>query len=236
MPMLLDDKNQDPSRIIFDSVADYYDQWYQLPLGMLYDRLEKKAFDRLLTIENYGRQSLLEIGCGTGHWSKYFHDKGFLVTGVDISKEMIRIAGKKNIAGCRFLVAEGESLPFADNSFDVAGAVTTLEFTTDPRQIVTEMVRCVKKPGGKLIFGLLNSLSRYNQKRKQRSGSIYAGANLFSPVQLRNYLAPLGKTKILVAGFVPQRNRQVRLVSLWDYLCRLAGSRRGAFLAAEVTL
>jgi SAM-dependent methyltransferase len=234
--MLLDEKNQDPPRIIFNSVADHYDRWYQTPLGMMYDRLEKKAFDRLLVIGNYGRQSLLEIGCGTGHWSKYFRDRGFLVTGVDISREMIWIAGKKNIAGCRFLVAEGESLPFADNSFDAAGAVATLEFTPDPSQIVAEMVRCVKKPGGRLLFGLLNRLSRYNQKRKERSGSIFAGANLFSPAQLRDLLVPLGKVKILVVGFVPTRKHWIWLAPFWDYLCRLAGRQKGAFLAAEVTL
>jgi len=234
--MFLDEKKPSLPRISFNQAADHYDQWYQTPLGMMYDRLEKKAFDRLLAIGNYGRQSLVEIGCGTGHWSKYFRDKGFMVTGVDISREMIRIASKKNMADCRFLVADGENLPFVDNSFDTAIAVTALEFTPAPRRIVTEMVRCVKKPGGILLFGLLNSLSRYNQKRKERSGSVYARASLFSPVQLSDLLAPLGKVKILVTGFVPQSNRWLWLTPGWDYLCRLVGSRRGAFLAAEVTL
>lgn len=47
----------------------------------------------------------------------------------------------------RFLAAYGESLPFADNSFDCVTTYQTLEHVADPRAVISEMVR-VTLPGG----------------------------------------------------------------------------------------
>ena len=99
----------------FDKLADSYDNWYNSVVGSMYDRLEKKVFDRLIGNHNKGKQ-LLEVGCGTGHWSRYFSEKGFEVTGVDISEEMIKAANIKNIPHCRFQVADGHSLSFFDKA------------------------------------------------------------------------------------------------------------------------
>lgn len=218
----------------FDKAADSYDDWYESVVGAMYDRLEKGAFDKLLKGNNYGKQ-LLEIGCGTGHWSEYFSGKGFDVTGVDISEKMIKKADEKNIPNCRFQIADGQKLGFSDNSFDIAAAVTTLEFAEEPEKMISEMRRCVK-PGGKLLFGVLNSLSSYNRKRREKTESIYASAKLFSPGQLEDLLGRFGKVRIITAGFVPQNRNLVWSAPLCEFLCRLAGSRKGAFTAAEVQL
>ncbi len=46
---------------------------------------------------------ILDIGCGTGYpISKYFADKGFLVTGIDISENMIEIAKNQNLPNAIF--------------------------------------------------------------------------------------------------------------------------------------
>jgi ubiquinone/menaquinone biosynthesis C-methylase UbiE len=222
------------SRFDFSRIAEHYDDWYGSALGSLYDRLEKKAVDRFLIERRYEGQ-LLEVGCGTGHWSEYFSSKGFEVTGIDISAHMIKAAQRKNIANCRFTVADGENIPFAAQSFDVAAAITTLEFTPNPTKMLSEMARCVKKKGG-IIVGVLNSLNSFNQKRKNNPGSVYSSANLFSPQQVHNLLAPYGQPNILTTGFVPDRSWLLRL----PILCQLAGnyiySERGAFTVARVIL
>jgi len=201
----------------------------------MYDRLEKKAIDRLLSPAPNGGK-LLEIGCGTGHWSQYFSTKGFEVTGVDISERMIAVARQKNIAGGTFEVADTERLPFADGTFDVSAAITALEFVSDPARVAAEMARCVRRPGGTLIVGALNRLSAYNQSRQRKATSMYASANLFSPDDLRNLLASFGKPTILVAGFVPRRDSLLGLSSLLEWIGHLTGNEHGAFLAAKVTL
>jgi ubiquinone/menaquinone biosynthesis C-methylase UbiE len=223
------------SRFDFGTIAPRYDAWYRSPRGMMYDRLERAAVDRLLPPAPQGGK-LLEIGCGTGHWSEYFAGKGFAVTGVDISERMIAVARQKDIVGATFEVADAERLPFADGSFDVAAAITVLEFTADPVCVVSETIRCVKKTGGMLILGLLNRLSGYNRRRKRRSASMYASRTLLSPADLRTLLAAYGEPSILVAGFVPRWDFLVWLSPLLERLGRLTGNEHGAFLAAKVVL
>jgi len=218
----------------FDKLADSYDNWYGSAAGQMYDRLEKKTFDSLAGEHNNGKQ-LLEIGCGTGRWSRYFSEKGFKVTGIDISEEMINTANKKNIPHCRFQVADAQSLSFFDNSFDIGAAITTLEFSENPEGIIAEMARCVK-PKGRLLFGVLNSLSSYNQKRQNNAESVYAYGQLFSPKQLKNLLERFGTVKMRIAGFVIRNKWLIWLSPLYEGLCRFIGSRKGAFVAAEVQL
>jgi ubiquinone/menaquinone biosynthesis C-methylase UbiE len=149
------------SRFNFDNVADRYDQWYDTPHGALYDRFEKKAINKLLGYHTEGKR-LLEVGCGTGHWSTFFSTRGCEVTGIDISERMVTIAKNKHIVRSSFHVMDGHRTSFADKSLDIAAAITTLEFAADPGAMIVEMARCVRKPGGKLLFGVLNALSEYN--------------------------------------------------------------------------
>ena len=89
-------ESEKSARFDFDSVADTYDKWYDTAEGAMYDRLEKKALSRYLP-QNAQGMKLLEIGCGTGHWSQFFSEHGFEVTGVDVSGRMIEIAENKHI-------------------------------------------------------------------------------------------------------------------------------------------
>jgi len=63
------------SHFDFGRIASRYDAWYWTPRGAMYDRLEKRAIDSLLPFSSDGGK-LLEIGCGTGHFSEHFADKG----------------------------------------------------------------------------------------------------------------------------------------------------------------
>ena len=219
----------------FENVANRYDRWYDRPRGAIYDRFEKKVIDKLLRNHTEGKR-LLEVGCGTGHWSEFFSTKGYAITGIDISERMIMIAKNKNIARSSFHVMDGHSMSFADNSFDIAVAITTLEFAADPEVMIAEMGRCVRKAGGTLLFGVLNSLSKYNRKRKNKAGSPYVSANLFSPEQLKELLEPLGQVQMIIAGFVLRHEWLLALSPVFELIGRLAKSPHGAFIAAKVQL
>jgi ubiquinone/menaquinone biosynthesis C-methylase UbiE len=219
----------------FDRIAGCYDDWYNSATGVIYDHLEKRTIGKLLGKERCNGK-LLEVGCGTGHWSRYFSDKGFEVTGVDVSREMIEIANQKHIPNSRFEIADGQNLPFADESFDVAAAITALEFTSDPTKIISEMARCVKKSSGILIIGALNILSGYNQKRKKISGNVYSAANLFSPQQIRDLLSRYGLPRTQTTGFIPEKEWLLGISPLWELLGHLFRPQRGVFIAARVDL
>ena len=223
------------SRFNFDVVADKYDKWYETTEGAMYDRLEKKAISRYLRQNAQGRK-LLEVGCGTGHWSQFFSDCGSEVTGVDISERMIKIAQSKNIPNASFQIADGHSLPFKGNSFDVTAAITTLEFAGNAELVLQEMARCTRKPLGQLFVGVLNVLARLNRNRQENPESLYAKARLFSPDQLKKLLSKYGKTKVCTAGFVPRQKRLLPLSPFIDAVGHSLHLPYGVFIAGQVRL
>ena len=219
----------------FDLLSCKYDSWYDSAKGRMYDRLEKKAISRYFPESTRGKK-LLEVGCGTGHWSRFFSEYGFEVTGVDISRRMINIAKSKNISNASFHLADGHFLPFKDGVFDVTAAITTLEFVRDAEVVVQEMVRCTRKLGGRLLIGVLNELARLNRKRKQRPESPYVNARLFSPTEIKQLLEPFGRLAMVTVGFVPNQKLFLPLAPLFDTVGRFFHIPYGAFIAAEVRL
>jgi ubiquinone/menaquinone biosynthesis C-methylase UbiE len=223
------------SRFDFDVVADTYDQWYETAEGAMYDRLEKKAVSRYLRQNTQGMK-LLEVGCGTGHWSHFFSDCGFEVTGVDISESMIKVAQSKNIANTSFQIADGHSLPFKDNSFDVTAAITTLEFVRDAGLVLREMYRCTRKPSGQLLIGVLNASARLNRNRQENPESLYAKARLFSTGQIKKLLQSYSQTHVVTVGFIPRWKCLLPLSPFIDAVGRFLHLPYGVFIAGQVKL
>ena len=66
------------------------------------DTSDLKYFDLFL---KDCKSKILDLGCGMGHYSNYMYAKGFEVTGIDISSNMIDIA-KKNNPNIEFIVSD----------------------------------------------------------------------------------------------------------------------------------
>ena len=222
------------SRFDFDLLAGSYDGWYAGMRGAMYDRLEKKAISRYLPSNPKGKK-LLEVGCGTGHWSRFFSEYGFEVTGLDVSERMINAALQKGIPNVSFHIGDGHFLPFADDSFDLTAAITTLEFVRDTGAVLREMIRCTRKPG-MILLGVLNRLSKVNRQRQDRTESPYTAARLFSPVELKQFLQPHGQVEITVGGFIPAQSWLIPFAPCFDYIARMFGNQEGAFIAAVLKL
>lgn len=78
---------------IFDEDAATYDGWYDTKLGRFVDVVETRlAFD-LLKPEN--EQRILDAGCGTGNFTLKLAHIGCVVTGIDVSAEMLNVARNK---------------------------------------------------------------------------------------------------------------------------------------------
>jgi ubiquinone/menaquinone biosynthesis C-methylase UbiE len=218
------------SRFEFDLLADSYDNWYASRRGAMYDRLEKKLIASLLPAGVEG-EKLLEVGCGTGHWSRFFSKYGFEVTGIDISERMIDAALQKDIPKVSFYVGDGHLLPFGDSTFDLTAAITTLEFVRDAETVLREMIRCTRKPG-RILLGVLNRLSKVNRQRQASAKGPYVNALLFSPIELKDLLQPHGQVAINVGGFVPGQSWLVPFAPWFDRIARMFGNQKGAFIAA----
>jgi len=85
-----------------------------------------------------GEDRLLEVGSGPGSILQVFREAGHDVTGLDIRDSAFD-------TGLSPLVYDGASMPFADNSFDIALILTTLHHTADPDAILAESGRVAKR-------------------------------------------------------------------------------------------
>jgi ubiquinone/menaquinone biosynthesis C-methylase UbiE len=185
-----------PSRVDFGARASDYDAWYQTDAGRMHDIAQKQAvFSLLPAAPAVEGKTLLDVGCGTGHWSVFFAEHGFEVTGIDISPEMISVAQARHAPHCRFAAADAMKLPFRDDDFDAVSAMAVLEFTANARRVCSEMFRCLKA-GGWLIVGTLNRLAVLNRARIASRAEPYISAHMFAPDELRKLLAPFGEAKI----------------------------------------
>jgi len=174
-------------RYNFDLEADTYDDFYNTQPGRDIDFLEKKLIRQFL--EQFKQKEILEIGCGTGHWSAFFAENGFTVNGIDVSKKMLEKAIEKKIPNATFTQALAEELPFKKHSIENIACITALEFMNDITKAITEMHR-VLKPGGILLVGALNKNSF--QGKNKNASEVFKDAHFFFFFQLYNYLLNFG--------------------------------------------
>ena len=66
--------------------------------------------------------AVLDLGCGAGIPIAYALAKRYVVTGVDISIEMLRLA-RDTVPGGRFFCADISRVEFAESSFDAVVAI-----------------------------------------------------------------------------------------------------------------
>lgn len=88
----------------------------------------------------------IDVGCGTGHHLQGLVSRGFDAIGVDGSAEMLEEARRANPTA-ELRQADVESLPFTDDSFDLALCVEVLRYLADPQRCIHEIGR-VLRPGG----------------------------------------------------------------------------------------
>jgi SAM-dependent methyltransferase len=165
-----------------DDVRDYWEQRIhdleitKHPVGSrgFFDDLDQYHFEklhhllRLVDFNGWRDRAVLEVGCGAGVDLARFARGGANVCGVDLAESAIALAranfSQQGLAG-RFEVADGESLPFADNSFDLVYAHGVVQYTPNPQQLVNECHR-VLKPDGLAIFQVYNRVSWLNALSK----------------------------------------------------------------------
>lgn len=109
----------------------------------------------------YQGADLLEVGCGVGVDLVRFATGGANVTGIDLAESSIDLA-RQNFQqrglDAKLLVMNGEAMQFADNRFDVVYAHGVLQYTPDPRSMISEIQR-VLRPGGRAILMVYNRRS-----------------------------------------------------------------------------
>jgi demethylmenaquinone methyltransferase/2-methoxy-6-polyprenyl-1,4-benzoquinol methylase len=145
------DKDEKKISGMFDSIASKYDRMnHGMSLGI--DRLWRRRFVRRLAKKLPEKAAVLDLACGTGDLTKALSDRGYHVTGLDISSEMMAIGREK----CRYLspkpnfvLGSAEQIPFPDDTFDAVTIAFGLR-NFDHRARCLAEIRRVLKPGGQL--------------------------------------------------------------------------------------
>src|SRR5690242_2504292 len=102
-----------------------------------------------------GPGAALDAGMGPGRQWVALAARGWTVSGVDASEEMVDAArARLPEAHDRLLVAPIEALPFADDSFDLVTATGVLEYAAVPAALA-EIAR-VLRPGGRAVVSYPN--------------------------------------------------------------------------------
>ncbi len=122
---------------------------------------------------------VLDIGCGTGRNTRYIHEKGIEVIGVDKLEEAIKIA-KLKAPDIHFEVADAQTLPFPDNSFSGVVCLHVIEhhLPEEIRQIIREIARVVKK-GGILLLSTVSVRDSAKGNGKRLCDNTYIGIETF---------------------------------------------------------
>jgi ubiquinone/menaquinone biosynthesis C-methylase UbiE len=128
---------------LFEDDPVGYEAWYATARGRRADLAECALLERLLA-SFAGAQSALDVGCGTGHFTRWLAGRMPAVAGLDRSPAMLSEARRR----CpRLPVIEGDAhhLPVRRRAVDLAVFVLTLEFLEDPAGALAEGARVARR-------------------------------------------------------------------------------------------
>jgi ubiquinone/menaquinone biosynthesis C-methylase UbiE len=147
--MLVYVRNGHRSARQYDAMAPWYSAANE-------DSAFNAYYERPATIALLGSVTgccVLDIGCGAGPLTNWLVDHGAIVTAMDVSSEMLRLAKQRVGDRAAFILADAaEPLSFAsDGSFDLVVASLVLHYIEDWQPILQEFRRILKAKGA-IVF------------------------------------------------------------------------------------
>lgn len=96
---------------------------------------------------------VLDLGCGSGRWTKYMADKAKFIEAVDPSEAVFSAAKAYNdLDNVRFTQAGVDTIPFADNTFDFVISLGVLHHIPDTGKALKSVIQKLKPQGFALIY------------------------------------------------------------------------------------
>lgn len=100
------------------------------------------------------KQFVLDVGCGTGRYTKHVQDGGNTTVGLELVPRAAMLASRR---GLPVLVGDSEkAFPFRSESFDCVMCVEVIEHLMEPTTTLQEINRCMK-PSGTLFLSTPNA-------------------------------------------------------------------------------
>lgn len=173
----------------FKDLAVYYDvthQWRDYAREVLFISETSKRL-------NFNGVKVLDIACGTGEHSWRLASEGFLVTGIDRSKEMLTIAKNKSRPGVRTPQwREGDIFSLLEANLVEFDMICCIGLTANFVLSIEKMMSFLKNIGEKLTPGGLLFLDFINPWRLISMGS----SNLYESRDEKNHIYILEKSTL----------------------------------------
>ena len=158
-----------------------YDAWYDTPRGRWVGETEYALAAQQLAAQ--AGDSLLDVGCGTGWFTRRAAADGFNATGLDPNPDWLNFARAHSDPELKWVEGDARELPFEDAHFDHVLSIAALCFVDGERQAVAECVRVARR---RFAIGWLNRDSLlYRQKGRGGGSGAYRGARWHSAGEVR---------------------------------------------------
>jgi SAM-dependent methyltransferase len=232
MSAALPQEMQQHTYAIMDEVEGSH--WWFVGRRAILDSFLRQIVEKIRTPRSVLR--ILDVGCGTGANLEMLSAYG-QAEGVDVSDDALAFCEKKGLKAQKGLA---ESLPFADEAFDLTTALDVVEHLDDDIAGLKEMYRVTKKGGYSLIFvpafmwlwGVQDDISnhriRYTRsqivERLRTAGyeierATYANWTFFAPIFG-------GRMLMKATGIKPESENNITVSALNGVFGKLFGSER----------
>jgi SAM-dependent methyltransferase len=162
--------------------------WMSGDYGHFAKYLESGALEFLSHISIEPGARILDVACGAGQISIPAARVGAKVTGVDIAPNLIeqaRARARAENLDARFDEGDAEMLPYDDGSFDIVVSLIGMMFAPRP-ELVTDELKRVCRPGGKIIMGNWTPVGFVGQMFKIHGKHVPPPAIMEPPVKWGN--------------------------------------------------
>lgn len=143
------------SNIDHSVVKSFGEEWQKFHLFSEKDinDISEKYFD-IVTDDILNKSSYcIDIGCGTGRWSKYLHNRAGFIECVDPS-DAIFVADKvlEGDDNVRLTKASTDTIPFPDETFDFGMSIGVLHHIPDTPKAMADCVKKIKMNGHFYVY------------------------------------------------------------------------------------
>lgn len=152
------------THLFYTKLAEHYDKVYHY---INYDK-QAEFFAKLIKIYNKSKnKNVLDVACGTGTHANLLQKIGFSVTGLDISKEMLREAKKKN-PKVNFVLGDMKNPKLKERFGTIICFFNSILYNKNKEEMETALKNFYfeLQRGGLLIFDAVDKSVGLNSKRE----------------------------------------------------------------------
>jgi SAM-dependent methyltransferase len=135
----------------YDLLAWFYDRYW----GQDYHRRAFGIFDKLLLSDLPPGAKILDLACGTGHLTRMLRDRGYRMTGIDESGEMLKYA-RRCVPEAKFYRKDIRELRFPPVYEGAVSSFECMSHILEERDLALAFrnIHAALKPGGLFAFDI----------------------------------------------------------------------------------